>query len=50
MPGVSTEPEGLKVPHLDAFFIWNNAKNRHILTIFVDFEGVYAIYTILAEY
>jgi hypothetical protein len=24
-------------------------KNRHILTIFVEFEGVYAIHSILAE-
>ena len=28
----------------------NITKNRHISTIFVDFEGVYAIYSILAEY
>ena len=27
----------------------NVIKNRHILTIFVEFEGVYAIHSILAE-
>ena len=27
----------------------NITKNRHISTIFVDFEGVYAIHSILAE-
>ena len=58
VPGVSKEPKEPKDYNHGPFFanvkqkrkkIWKLTKKRHFLTIFVDFEGFYAIHSILAE-